>query len=89
MFGRFDMKFLAQDPDNIIWESGNIEIIGRADLEADKPELAQFLKNMYLTDAELSDLMLQVKESDEDVSVVAKQWMEANEDVVSDWIPQS
>jgi len=89
MFGRFDMKFLEQDPDNIIWESGNIEIIGRADLEADKPELAQFLKNMYLTDAELSDLMLQVKESDEDVSVVAKQWMEANEDVVSDWIPQS
>lgn len=89
MFGRFEMKFLEQDPDKVIWESGNIEIIGRADLEADKPELAQFLKNMYLTDAELSDLMLQIKESDEDVSVVAKQWMDANEDVVNAWIPQS
>lgn len=89
MFGRFDMKFLEQDPDNVVWESGDIEIIGRADLEADKPELAQFLKNMYLTDEELSDLMLQIKESEEVVSVVAKQWMEENEDVVADWIPQS
>jgi len=89
LFGRFDMKFLEQDPERIMWNTGDIEIIGRADLEADKPELAQFLKNMYLTDAELSDLMIQINESDEDVAVVAKQWMEANEDVVSDWIPQS
>ncbi len=89
MFGRWDMKFLEQDPDKIMWESGDIEIIGRTDLEEDKPELAQFLKNMYLTDAQLSDLMLKVKESDEDVSVVARQWMLDNEDVVDAWIPQS
>jgi len=89
MFGRWEMKFLEQDPDKIMWETGDIEIIARADLETDKPELAQFLKNMYLTDAELSDLMVKVNESDEDVAVVAKQWMEANEDVVSAWIPGS
>jgi glycine betaine/proline transport system substrate-binding protein len=88
LFGRWDMKFLEQDPDKAIWNVGDIEIIARADLEADKPELAQFLKNMYLTDPELSDLMVQIQESDEDVAVVAKQWMEANEDVVADWIPQ-
>lgn len=89
MFGRFDMKFLEQDPDNVIWETGDIEIIGRADLEADKPELAQFLKNMYLTDPELSDLMIKINESEDDVSTVAKQWMDANEDVVNAWIPKS
>lgn len=89
MFGRFDMKFLKQDADKMIWKPGNIEIIGRADLAADKPELEQFLSNMYLTDAQLSDLMLQINDSDEDVSVVAKQWMVANEDVVNAWIPQS
>lgn len=87
LFGRWDMKFLEQDDDKAIWNVGDIEIIARADLEADKPELAQFLKNMYLTDAELSDLMVQIQESDEDVAVVAKAWMETNEDVVADWIP--
>lgn len=89
LFGRWDMKILEQDEDKAIWEEGDIEIIARADLEQDKPELAQFLKNMYLTDAELSDLMVQINESDEDVAVVAQSWMEANEDVVADWIPGS
>ncbi|MFP4156263.1 MAG: glycine betaine ABC transporter substrate-binding protein [Opitutales bacterium] len=88
LFGRFDMKFLEQDPDKMIWQPGNIEIIGRAGLAADKPELEQFLRNMYLTDAQLSDLMLQINDSDEDVSTVAKQWMDANADVVEAWIPQ-
>jgi glycine betaine/proline transport system substrate-binding protein len=89
LFGRWDMKFLKQDPDKTIWKKGDIEIIGRVDLETEKPELAQFLKNMYLTDAELADLMVKVNESDEDVSVVAQQWMQENEDVISDWIPKS
>ncbi|HKL22876.1 MAG TPA: glycine betaine ABC transporter substrate-binding protein [Tichowtungia sp.] len=89
LFGRWDMKFLKQDEDKMIWKTGDIEIIGRSNLETDKPELAQFLKNMYLTDAELSDLMVKVNESDEDVTVVAEKWMQENEDVISDWIPQS
>lgn len=87
LFGRWDMKFLEQDEDKVMWKQGNIEIIGRAGLEEEKPELAQFLKNMFVTDAEISDLMVQIQESDEDVAVVAKAWMEANEDVVADWIP--
>lgn len=89
LFGRWDMKFLEQDDDKVMWEKGDIEIIGRADLKEDKPELAQFLKNMYLTDAELSDLMVKVNESDEDVSVVAEKWMRDNPDVVDAWIPKS
>lgn len=87
MFGRWDLKFLEQDPDKEIWAKGNIEIIGRADLEADKPELAQFLRNMFFTDPQLSDLMLKIEESDEDVEDVARQWMLDNEDVVAAWIP--
>lgn len=88
MFGRWDIKFLQQDDDKIMWKKGDIEIIGRSDLDADKPELAQFLKNMYLTDAELSDLMVKVNDSDADVSDVAMQWMHDNEDVVADWVTQ-
>ncbi len=87
MFGRWDLKFLKQDTDKVIWQQGDIEIIGRSGLNNDKPELAQFLSNMFFTDAQLSDLMLQVKESDDDVETVARKWMMENEEVVNSWIP--
>lgn len=88
MFGRWDLKFLKQDPDNLMWKKGNIHIMGRKNLEQDKPELAQFLKNFHFTDAQLGDLMVKVNESDKDVSVVAKNWMNNNMDVVNSWIPK-
>lgn len=88
MFGRWDLKFLQQDEDKKVWTQGNIHIMGRENIEQDKPELAQFLKNMYFTDAQLGDLMLQVEQSDADVSEVARQWMNDNPDVINAWLPQ-
>jgi glycine betaine/proline transport system substrate-binding protein len=88
MWGRFDLKFLKQDKD-ILWKTGNIHIMGRKDLQEDKPELAQFLSNMKLTDSQLADLMLKVNESDEDVSEATKTWMENHPEVVDSWIPES
>lgn len=87
MFGRFDLKFLQQDEDKMLWKPGNIHIMGRQNLAQEKPELAEFLSNMYLTDAELADLMVTINESDEENEVVARQWMQENEDVIEDWIP--
>jgi len=87
MFGRWDLKFLEQDPDKIVWKKGNIHIMGRKGLDQDKPELAQFLRNFMLSDAHLSDLMLKVEESDDDVEVVARAWMEANPAIVQSWLP--
>ena len=88
MFGRFDLKFLKQDEDMMKWKSGSIHIMGRENLKEDKPELAAFLSNMHLTDAELSDLMVQINESDKSEQEVAKEWLANNEDVVADWIPE-
>ena len=88
MFGRWDLKFLEQDEDKKLWTQGNIHIMGRKDIEQDKPELAQFLKNMFFTDEQLGDLMLKVRESDADVSEVARQWMNDNPDVINNWLPQ-
>ncbi len=88
MFGRWDLKFLQQDPDKTLWTQGNIHIMGRKNLEQDKPELAQFLKNMFFTDAQLGDLMLQVKESDADVEEVARGWMDDHPDLINSWLPQ-
>lgn len=87
MFARWDLKFLEQDEDKMMWKSGNIHIMGRKDLETEKPELVQFLKNLQFSDAQLADLMLKVEESSEDVEVVARNWMEANPEAVDQWIP--
>lgn len=86
-FGRWDLKFLKQDDDNMMWETGNIHIMGRQNLEEEKPELAQFLKNMHFTEEQLGDLMVAVEESDQDVSQVTMEWMNENEELVESWIP--
>jgi glycine betaine/proline transport system substrate-binding protein len=87
MFGRWDLKFLKQDEDKAIWKNSELEIIGRIDLEQDKPELAQFLKNFRLTDDQLANLLVKVNDSDKEVMEVARQWMLDNEEVVAAWIP--
>jgi glycine betaine/proline transport system substrate-binding protein len=85
MFGRWDLRFLKQDKDQV-WGSGNIHIFGRKNLREDKPELAQFLENMSFTDAQLADLMLTVADGG-DTEEAARQWMNDNMDVVEKWIP--
>lgn len=87
-FGRWDLKFLEQDADKTVWKAGAIHIMGRKDLEQDKPELAQFLRNMQLNDAQLSDLMVKIEDADKDAAEVARAWMEANEAVVLAWLPK-
>jgi len=87
MFGRWDLKLLKQDPDKVVWNEGEIHVQANKNLPTEKPTLAKFLSNMHLTDAQLSDLMLKVKESEYDVSEVAREWMATHEDVVNKWIP--
>ena len=86
MFGKWDLRFLKQDQDQV-WGQGNIKIMGRKNLREDKPELAQFLSNFFFTDAQLGSLMVAIEESDADVEEVARQWMNDNMDIVEQWIP--
>lgn len=88
MFGRFDLKFLQQDEDMMKWKTGAIHIMGRKNLKEDKPELATFLSNMYLTDTELADLMVKINNSDKSKEEVAREWLANNEDVINEWIPE-
>ena len=87
-FGSWNLKFLQQDEDKMMWETGNIHMMGRKDLEEDKPELAQFLRNMFFTEDQLADLMVAVEESDRPVAEVTRDWMYENEDLVDSWIPE-
>lgn len=88
MFGRFDLKFLEQDGEQI-WGAGNIHIMGRMNLEEEKPELAQFLRNMMFSTEELAGLMLHVNESDKSEIESTREWMMENEELVESWIPAS
>lgn len=88
-FGTWDLKFLKQDEDKMLWESGNIHIMGRQNLEEEKPELAQFLSNMFFTNEQLADLMVAVQESDRDVTEVTLDWMNENEELIESWIPET
>jgi len=87
MFGRWDLKFLDQDADKTMWKTGNIHIMGRLGLREDKPELAQFLESYFFTDAQLSDLMLAIREAD-DPETAAREWKNEHPDLVATWLPE-
>ena len=86
MFGRWDLKFLEQDDDKMVWKAGNIHIMGRLGLQEEKPELAQFLSNYFFTDEQLADLMLAMLDVD-DQEAAAREWMNAHSELVDSWIP--
>ncbi|MFO7850522.1 MAG: glycine betaine ABC transporter substrate-binding protein [Spirochaetia bacterium] len=85
MFGRWDLRFLEQDQDEV-WGKGNIHIMGRRDIMTDKPELAQFLSNYFFTEAQLGDLIVTVNEAESEEEG-AREWMNENMDIVETWIP--
>ncbi len=85
MFGYFDLVFLEQDGEKV-WGKGNIHITGRKDIKEDKPELAEFLSNMKLTNSEVGSLMVAIRESDKNEEDAAREWLNSNKEVVADWI---
>ncbi len=76
MFGRWDLKVLEQD-EKKFWVEDVIQIIGRKNLKKDKPELAKFLGAFSITDAEISNLMIKINESD-DINVAVAEWIKEN-----------
>ena len=87
MFGRWDLKLLKQDDDKTIWNEGSIHIQGSANIEKAKPTLAAFLRNVHLTDPQLSDFMVKIEDSGYEIEEVAHEWMMAHEDVIEAWLP--
>lgn len=85
-FGRFDLKVL-EDPKSI-YPIDACKTVARKGFREEMPEVAQFLTNFNLTEADLIDLMLKIDDSDEDVSDVARDWMEDQESLVDSWIPR-
>jgi glycine betaine/proline transport system substrate-binding protein len=85
-FARWNLKFL-EDPKGIYGEAENIHTIASKDIEHNKPEVAQFLKNFKFDDQQLGDLMGAIAESDKNPEAVAREWMNNNEELVNSWLP--
>ncbi len=86
IFAKYDLKFL-EDSEGVYGDSEDIHTMARTGFSEDMPEVAEFLENFYMTSQELGDLMGDIADSDEEPDVVAKAWMEENEDLVNSWIP--
>jgi glycine betaine/proline transport system substrate-binding protein len=87
MFGRFDLKVL-QDPKGVYPIDG-LRKIARAGFSAEMPEVADFLKNFTLTEAQLLTLMLAIDASDDDALEVASDWARDHRPLVNSWIPRN
>ncbi|MGI5892009.1 MAG: glycine betaine ABC transporter substrate-binding protein [Bacillota bacterium] len=85
-FARWDLKVL-EDPKKIFGDKENIHIMSRIGLEDDMPEVVEFLKNFKMTDSELGDLMGAIDDSDKEPLETAREWMNANADLINSWLP--
>lgn len=83
-FAEWDLKFL-DDPKKVYGETENISVIARKGLDQDAPEVANLLKNFYMTDQQLGELEAMINDGMEPVEA-GRQWMQENEDVVNSWL---
>lgn len=85
-FFKYDLKFL-EDPENTYGGSEEIHVIARQGFKEDMPEAAQMLTNFHLTDAQLGEVMYNINVESMEPTEAARQWVDANQDVVNQWIP--
>lgn len=85
-FGRFDLKFL-EDPKKVYGETERIETYARPGFKEEDPIAASFFANVSFTDQQMSDLLAMMEEG-EDKSVVAAQWVDAHQDLVTSWLAE-
>ena len=83
MFAKYDLKFL-EDPEGSYGGEEEIHTIGRLGLSDDLPEAHAVLKNFNWLQEDMNDVMVEVIDG-EDAKVAAQNWIDANEDKVSEW----
>lgn len=81
MWANFDIKYL-EDPKNV-YPKDVCAIVSRTGFEEDMPEAAGFFKNFNLREEQLYSLMGAIDMNGEEEG--AKQWYNANKDMVNGW----
>ena len=86
MWGRWKLKFL-DDPKKVYGTEENICTVVTKTFPARMAEVTQFLRNVYLTDAQLTSLMADVEANPHDPGQGVRVWISGNEAVVNAWLP--
>ncbi len=88
MFARWDLKYL-EDPQNVYGGAEEIDTVVRQGLEEDMPEAYAILDAFQWTPEQMGEVMLMNQEDDSDPYENAKQWVEENQDLVQEWLPNA
>ncbi|MFG6175920.1 glycine betaine ABC transporter substrate-binding protein [Halomonas sp. THAF12] len=88
MFARWDLKYL-EDPQNVYGGAEQIHTIVRQGLEEDLPGAYAILDAFAWTAEDMGEVMLMNQEEGADPYENAKQWVEDNQDLVQEWLPEA
>lgn len=84
-FSRWDLKYL-DDPQNVYGGAEQIHTVVREGLEEDMPEAYAILDAFEWTPELMGEVMLMNREEGSDPYENAQQWVEDNQDIVSEWV---
>ena len=87
MFTAYDIRYL-DDPKGEMGGSEQLSAIAREGLEEDSPDAFQFLDNITLSEEQLGDLELAIRDAG-DPEQGARDWLEQNREVADSWLPSS
>lgn len=82
-FAEFKLKYL-EDPKGSFGGEEQIRTIGRIGLEDDLPEAHAILSNFNWTEEDMAEVMIAIQDGEKE-EVAAQNWIDANEDKVSEW----
>ncbi|MDN6319587.1 MAG: glycine betaine ABC transporter substrate-binding protein [Marinobacter sp.] len=87
MLARWDLKFL-DDPKGTYGGDEGIHTIVRKGLKEDMPEAYAILDAFEWNNEQMGEVML-MQEQGDDPYEEAKKWVEDNQDIVQEWLPES
>lgn len=82
-FGSFDLRFL-EDPKGTLGDAEHIDAIVRQGFEEDHPEVAAFLRNMYIPLDDLQEAMSEAQDSSYEAAI--DNYIANNGDRIQGWI---
>ena len=82
-FSAYDLKIL-EDPKGILGGAENIQTLARKGLEQDLPDVYTVLDRFYWEPEDMEKVMYDAQENG-DFDVAAADWVETNQDKVSEW----
>src|SRR5699024_4347311 len=85
VFSEVDLKFL-DDPKKVYGEVEKIYMATRDGFAEDNIKYSKWLKNIKLKDKQLGELMVNVKNNEDNPIKGAQKWVKNNQDLIEKWM---